>query len=191
MGKYVACWARAFAGKVILPDGSVHEFDSPLTVAELMLDHPQHFVAEFRSIVAGNKPAPLPADQTLKLEKVYVMVPQKGGRAVALSADETRRILSKASSVLRFGWFPSQVRILPLLRWMCPVSVRKGEEFVLDKKAGPVENAERSGGRQSLTDGIEGRVEYLNRQISGKAWKPTLDTIKETGAEKKVPHWLF
>ncbi|KAL0371525.1 UNVERIFIED_CONTAM: hypothetical protein Sangu_0470600 [Sesamum angustifolium] len=44
-------------GKVILSNGVVFTYDKPLTVAELMLEHPQQVVVEFQPVVNG-KPTP-------------------------------------------------------------------------------------------------------------------------------------
>uniref|UniRef100_A0A7N0TS54 Uncharacterized protein n=1 Tax=Kalanchoe fedtschenkoi TaxID=63787 RepID=A0A7N0TS54_KALFE len=39
---------------------------------------------------------------------------------------------------------------------------------------------------------MEDRPEYLfRRELSGKGWKPSLDTITEKIAEQKVTHWLY
>ncbi|XXG61363.1 hypothetical protein AAC387_Pa04g3042 [Persea americana] len=101
MGNYVSRRTCAIAGKIILSDGTVHEFDRPMVVAELMLEHPQHFVFELGFLVSSHRPIPLPADQKLDLEKAHLMSPMKPGKAALLKADEIRRIIAKARSVLR------------------------------------------------------------------------------------------
>lgn len=41
-----------------------------------------------------------------------------------------------------------------------------------------------------FVESLEAKPEYFSRQLSGKGWKPSLDTIKEKRVEK-VPHWLL
>ncbi|KAJ8619261.1 hypothetical protein MRB53_015447 [Persea americana] len=101
MGNCVSRRTCAIAGKIILSNGTVHEFDRPMVVAELMLEHPQHFVFELGSLVSSHRPIPLPADQKLDLEKAHLMSPMKPGKAALLKADEIGRIIAKARSVLR------------------------------------------------------------------------------------------
>ncbi|XP_058076913.1 uncharacterized protein LOC131225403 [Magnolia sinica] len=191
MGNYISRRTCAIAGKVILTDGSVHKFDEPLSVAELMLDHPQQFVIEFQSIVAGHRPAPLPADQMLEIDKVYLMLPMKRGKAAAFSVDETRRIMDWARFALGSRSFSTTGRILTLLAAVCPMARGKGEETMLRRKDGLVEKEEEGEGPEFLPENLDGRPEFSSRQLSGKGWKPALDTIKEKGIEKKVSHWLF
>ncbi|KAL4313121.1 hypothetical protein GQ457_01G054180 [Hibiscus cannabinus] len=199
MGNYVtslACPSSDTSGKVILWDGSVQEFSWPLTVAELMLEHPQQVVAEFQSAVNQKRPVPLPADHQLDVKKVYVMLPVKRGKPTTLSSEEARRVLSSANSVLRSKSVLQSSKFLPLFARICPANdVREmGQKIPLQKK----ENGDEVHGEvRCLTEFLpetgEGRPEYLIRQYSGKGWKPSLDTIKEKMIERKikVPHWLF
>ncbi|KAJ6343738.1 hypothetical protein OIU76_005478 [Salix suchowensis] len=107
------------AGRVILSDGSVFEFDKPLTVAELMLEHPQQVVVEFHSYLTEKRPAPLPADKKLET-KLYLMLPMKRGKPAPLSSEEAKRVLSSANSVLRSRSTLSSQRFLPLLCYDMP-----------------------------------------------------------------------
>ncbi|KAJ6319944.1 hypothetical protein OIU78_015355 [Salix suchowensis] len=179
------------AGRVILSDGSVFEFDKPLTVAELMLEHPQQVVVEFHSYLTEKRPAPLPADKKLET-KLYLMLPMKRGKPAPLSSEEAKRVLSSANSVLRSRSTLSSQRFLPLFAMICPAGeeqkciVQKKECYVEEKPA--MEKYDSS----EITEIFESRPEYLSRQLSGKgAWKPSLDTIEEKKIEKKIPHWLF
>ncbi|XP_039685742.1 uncharacterized protein [Medicago truncatula] len=155
MGNQVSFRPSDPTGKVVFLDGSVHEFDEAITVAELMMDHPQKVVVEFHSAVNQKRPTPLPADKKLDMNKIYLMLPVKQGKPIGLSGEETRRVL--------------------LMR----------KEEVMEEKG------ERHDFSENLPEIMEGRPDYLNRQISGKGWKPSLDTIKEKNIEKKHTHWLF
>ncbi|KAH7516982.1 uncharacterized protein LOC107426357 [Ziziphus jujuba] len=180
--------------KVILSDGSVHEFDNPLTVAELMLEHPQQVVVEFQSAVTGKRPNPLPADKNLEMKKIYLMLPTKRGKPKSLSSEEIRGVILIANSILRSRSLVSSSKFLPFFARICPPStVVDGQSFVLPKK----ENVQKSevirNVSEFLPESMGGRPEFLIRQCSGKGWKPSLDTIneKEMKVEKKVSHWLF
>lgn len=192
------------AGKVILWDGSVQEFSWPLTAAELMLEHPQQVVVEFHSAAVNQRrrPSPLPADQKLDVKKVYVMLPVRRGKPTTLSSEEARRVLMSANSVLRSkSLLSSSSKFLPLFARVCPGNYIEEirHKYPVQKKEN-VSETERLGDDQEevrcLTeifpeDSLESRPEYLNRQYSGKGWKPSLDTITEKKIERKVPHWLF
>ncbi|OMO63989.1 hypothetical protein CCACVL1_22143 [Corchorus capsularis] len=200
MGNYISsitCRPTSdVAGKVVLWDGSVQEFNWPLTAAELMLEHPQQVVVELHAAVKEKRPIPLPADQKLDMRKVYVMVPVKRGKPTTLSSDEARRVLLSANSVLRSKSLLTSSKFLPLFSKICPANLEDivGHKFPLPKKETVVcETTNDDDHHQevrclmefNLPESIEGRPEYLNRQYSGKGWKPTLDTIKEKKIEKK------
>ncbi|GMI73721.1 hypothetical protein like AT4G02090 [Hibiscus trionum] len=196
MGNYVTSLASDSSGKVILWDGSVQEFSLPLTVAELMLEHPQQVVAEFQAAVNQKRPVPLPADHELDVKKVYVMLPIRRGKPTTLSSEEARRVLWSANSVLRSKSVLQSSKFLPLFAKICPANdVREmGHKIPLQKKEnGDEMNGEVRCSTELLPETVEGRPEYLIRQYSGKGWKPSLDTIKEKMVERKVrvPHWLF
>ncbi|KAK9086322.1 hypothetical protein Syun_028716 [Stephania yunnanensis] len=182
------------AGKVILPDGEIHEFVEPPIVAELMLDHPQQVVVEFESIRRGTRPVPLPADKKLEKKKVYVMLPMKQGRVAPLSAEEARRLLLmvkpiwKSSS--RTALTLPTLRILPLFAQMCThvgniVEGSHDDQIVLNR------NVDCDNKDEVISDGFSERSEAFSRQFSGRGWKPSLDTIKEKNVHKKISHWLF
>lgn len=180
-------------GKVVLSDGSVQEFDKhDLTVAELMLEHPQQVVVEFRAAVSGKRPSPLPADTKLDTKKVYLMLPMKRGKPLSLSSEDIRGVLSSANSLLRSR--SSSLKFLPLFARICPAG--DAHAFVFPKKEYSMERTSDSEVVRSyvpefdLEESLDARPEFLTRQLSGKAtWKPNLDTIKEKKVEKKLSHW--
>ncbi|KAG4928646.1 hypothetical protein JHK85_055132 [Glycine max] len=184
--------ARDATGKIVYWDGSVQEFDEPLTVAELMLEHPQQVVLDFHSAVKEKRPTPLPADEKLEMKKTYVMVPVKRGKPVLLSSEDSRRILLIVNSSLHSKYFVSSSGFLP---WLSRLFHSEGEVVsVLQRKEEvEVENTvERYGFSEFLPEMIEGsRPEYMSRQLSGKGWKPSLDTIKEKKVKTKLSRWLL
>lgn len=191
MGNYITYQSSNAAGKVILSDGTVYELDKPLTVAELMLEYPQQVVVEFQSNMTEKRPTPLPADMKLDMKKVYLMLPMKWGKPASLSSGEARHVVLSANTALRSRSLLSSSRFLPLFAKICPSVTEEGQKFVLPKKEYLEERPERCASEFLQLEILENRPEYLSRQLSGKGWKPSLDTIKEKRVEKKVPHWLF
>ncbi|XP_047063508.1 uncharacterized protein LOC124671128 [Lolium rigidum] len=100
MGNFVSAGGgRGHGGKIVLPDGTVRALGEPISVAELMVEHPCHFVVDARlvSSVGGAKVAALPADDVLQGAGVYVVLPAIRGR---VSADDVRRVLATAPQPL-------------------------------------------------------------------------------------------
>lgn len=192
MGNYITYRPSPDAtGKVILSDGTVHEFDRALTVAELMLEHPQQVVVELRSAVSEKRPSPLPADEKLEIKKAYVMLPMKRGKPASLSSDEGRQVLMSANTLLRSRRSP----FLPLFAKMCPAVATAGGKIKFVKQLQKTkEEVEKPPAEvkfvweEFFPESSEGMPEFLSRQLSGKGWKPSLDTIKE---KKKLTHRLF
>ncbi|XVE73414.1 hypothetical protein DITRI_Ditri11bG0116200 [Diplodiscus trichospermus] len=199
MGNYIStvtCRSSDdISGKVILRDGSIQEFSWPLTAAELMLEHPQQVVVEFHAALNEKRPIPLPADQKLDMKKVYVMLPVKRGKPTTLSSEEARRVLFSADSALRSKSLLSSSKFLPLFARICPSNYveQTVQKLPLQKKESV--DCETPEEVRCLTEffpeSLESMPEYLNRQYSGKGWKPSLDTINEKKVERRVPHWLF
>ncbi|KAL6525914.1 hypothetical protein OROMI_030309 [Orobanche minor] len=194
----------AAAGKVILSDGSVFTYDQPLTVAELMLEHPREVVVEFKIVAGGEEPiTPLPADQRLEAKKIYVMIPVRKGRPEPLSSDVSRKLLVKTKSLLKSRPILSYEGILPLFVRIRPAS---HGAVLMDKKKKKKERKKRkeyclavdrkAEGREGnkpdyFMEILEGRPQFLSRKISRKGWKPSLDTIRKNVIKAKVRHWMF
>ena len=179
-----------------MADGSVRALSEPVSVAELMMDHPRHFVVDARVLKeqgrreqqqqhqsGGAKVAPLPADHVLGAGGVYVLLPATRGK---VSAEEARRALSAARSLVRSRSMPGLRRKLStVVHEEAASDVSAQREATTD----PPEEAEAVAARP---DGFEEhRPEFLSRELSSKGWKPSLRTIEERVAPKKTPHWLF
>ncbi|CAN0888835.1 hypothetical protein LINGRAHAP2_LOCUS15950 [Linum grandiflorum] len=183
------------ATKVVLPDGKVHEFHEPLTAAELMLEHPQQVVVETTTTAGrGRKKAvPLSADKKLDANKVYLMLPVKRGKPLSLSSEEARRVVLSANMALKAS--SSSVKFMPVFAKMCTANSTEGHyegilvKLVTRKKESVEEDEEEE---MLLENKLASGPEYLSRQLSGKGWRPSLDTIKEKKIEQqKLQHWLF
>ena len=132
----------------------------------------------------GAKVAPLPADHVLGAGGVYVLLPATRGKVLA---EEARRALSAARSLARSRSMPGLRRKL---------SSKKGREEaasdVSAQREATAEPPEEEEADAARPDGFEEhRPEFLSRELSSKGWKPSLRTIEERVAPKKMPHWLF
>uniref|UniRef100_A0A0E0NU00 Uncharacterized protein n=1 Tax=Oryza rufipogon TaxID=4529 RepID=A0A0E0NU00_ORYRU len=129
MGNLISSGAAVGAsggGKVVMADGSVRALSEPVSVAELMMDHPRHFVVDARDLQQqqrrqrrhkgkagappppGGKVAPLPADHVLGAGGVYVLLPATTRGKV--SAEEARRALTASRSLERSRSMPGRLR---------------------------------------------------------------------------------
>ncbi|KAK6937297.1 PADRE domain [Dillenia turbinata] len=177
MGNYISYKPSGVTGKVILFDGSVQEFDKPITVAELMLEHPQQVVVEFNSAISGKKPIPLPADKRLETEKVYVMLPMKrGGKAMSLTSEEASHVLITANSILKSKTLLTSSKFLPLFDGICGAGIAQSP-LVIQKKHHSLVEKPLEGYKEFMSETLEFRPEFLGRQLSERGWKPSLDTI--------------
>ncbi|XP_028771138.1 uncharacterized protein LOC114728398 [Neltuma alba] len=184
MGNRISFGGPDGKGKIVHWDGSVEEFEKPVTVAELMLEHPQQVVVEFRSALNQNRPLPLSADKKLERNNTYLMLPLRRGKPVRLNSEESRRILLMVDSALKSkSLLFSSSRFLSRLARVC--RDRPVGEGVLKK------TQERYVCSETLPEITESTPEYLSRQVSGKEWKPSLDTIDEKNIQRKLSGCLF
>ncbi|PWA91402.1 hypothetical protein CTI12_AA091110 [Artemisia annua] len=93
MGNYVSCTlaqrngSYSKATKVIFPNGEIHKFQDPIKAAELMLESPNSFVVNSKSLRIGARFSPLNADEDLEFASVYVMFPMSRVNAVVTTKD--------------------------------------------------------------------------------------------------------
>ncbi|XP_047087205.1 uncharacterized protein LOC124698835 [Lolium rigidum] len=198
MGNLISAGAGAAAasgGKVVMADGSVRALSEPVSVAELMMDHPRHFVVDARVLQqrkggaggGARKVAPLPADHVLGAGGLYVLLPATRGK---VSADEARRVLTASRSLARSKSMPGG-----LMRKMSSRKRRDADGPAKHEAATAAAMAEMERREEPVpteTDGFEDhRPEFLSREMSCRGWKPSLNTIEERVMPKKVSHWLF
>ena len=195
-------------GKVILLDGSIQEFNESITVAELMLEHPQQVVIELNESMVGQKrehPTALPADTKLDVNRFYAMVPLHRGKLAPLSHQEAHLILLRASVVLRSKTMASSSsKFLPLFARILPTgwSIEDSYPEIEVPKKGTLALMEERKMEEFHDDdddddgGVEGlelieRADLLKRKASAKGWKPSLDPIEEKKCEtNEVPNWV-
>ncbi|CAK9238385.1 unnamed protein product, partial [Sphagnum troendelagicum] len=84
MLNYIIFPSSMMSAKVMMIDGSVAEFKEPITVAELMMEYPQHLVChssamqhqqQAKSKQQLQMKAALPADVQLELGRLYYLLP--------------------------------------------------------------------------------------------------------------------
>ncbi|XP_023754007.2 uncharacterized protein LOC111902399 [Lactuca sativa] len=73
--------------KVIFPNGEIHKFQEPIKVAELMMESPNSFVVNSKSLRIGARFSAMNADEDLEFACVYVMFPMKRVHSVVTSTD--------------------------------------------------------------------------------------------------------
>ncbi|KAJ9543161.1 hypothetical protein OSB04_022868 [Centaurea solstitialis] len=192
MGNHMMISHASGGRRIILSDGTLQEYEKTVTVAEVMLDHPQQVVVEFNP--KARKPTPLPADAKLEATKVYMVVPKMAVKR-SMSCEEARQLLVRANAVLNTSksFVAAYTGVLPLFARICPGVSTKSKKKE-DSESRMVLKAKAVGlfREMEMEMGMEGRVaECLSRQLSGKAsWKPSLDTIKEKSMKAKTRHWL-
>lgn len=202
MGNLVsgAAAASGGGGKLVMADGSVRALSEPVSVAELMMDHPRHFVVDARVLKklghhnhhhhqqqqqSGAKVAPLPADHVLGAGGVYVLLPATRGK---VSAEEARRALSAARS-----------RSMRGLRRQLSSSKKSQQAEAAAAQESPQQEATAESSPEDEDDAEaaarpegfeEHRLAFLSRELSCKGWKPSLRTIEERDLPKKTPPQL-
>ncbi|KAM1061019.1 hypothetical protein PS2_025317 [Malus domestica] len=96
MGNYISCslatpilskHGKSTATKVIIPSGEIKQFHVPIKAAELMLDTPNFFLVNTKSLRVGRRFSPLNADEDLDIGDVYVMFPMIRLNSTVTTAD--------------------------------------------------------------------------------------------------------
>ncbi|GFY86748.1 hypothetical protein Acr_05g0003900 [Actinidia rufa] len=117
MGNYISCALASPAFKhnksikIICQTGEIKKFQQPLKAAELMLEAPNSFLVNSRSLQIGRRFSALNADEDLEMANVYVMFPMKRVRSVVTAADMGVLFLAANSATRRAAG--GGVRVLP------------------------------------------------------------------------------
>lgn len=170
MGNYVSCTLLGQGGnkhsrstKVIFPNGEIRNIYQQVKAAEVMLETPNFFIVNLRSLHIGKRFSALNADEDLEIANVYVMFPMKRLNSLVSAADLGALLLtaSSVSKKVSFG----RVKILP----ECieePNETKFGDKIDLPKLK---------------LDDIEefSTLEFKNMLSMCRSKKPLLETIVE------------
>ncbi|XP_019164621.1 PREDICTED: uncharacterized protein LOC109160832 [Ipomoea nil] len=169
MGNLVSCSARkgrkAAAARVILPGGEIRRLREPVKAAEIMLEHPTHFLVNAGSLTAGRRFSPLSADQDLESGNVYAAFPMKRLSSVITAADVAVLLVAAKKS--------------PAKR------LSAGNAAKVSPAEGGDETPGNDVGRLGVTSGFVGQ-EYRHRLSLCRSKKPLLETIIEEPVRTRV-----
>ncbi|KAK4346767.1 hypothetical protein RND71_033106 [Anisodus tanguticus] len=156
--------------KVIYPSGEISHFYQPIKAAELMLETPNFFLVNTRSLHIGRRFSALNADEDLEMGNVYAMFPMKRLNSF-VSAGDMGALLLTANSVSKrvsIGSF----RILPECAESSAVEIKESQSNYYEQvSALPKLNF----------DDIEkfSSEEFKHRLSMCGSKKPLLETIAE------------
>ncbi|CAN4079922.1 unnamed protein product [Withania somnifera] len=169
MGNYISCTLSGPGGnkqsrgvKVISPMGGITHFYQPIKAAEVMLETPNFFLVNTRSLHIGRRFSALNADEDLEMGNVYVMFPMKRLNSF-VSAGDMGALLLTANCVSKRVAIGS-LRILP-------ESCSESSSEEIEKSTLPKLNL----------DDIEefSSKEFKHRLSMCRSKKPLLETIAE------------
>lgn len=165
MGNYVSCALGSSplmkskrAARVVLPGGEVRQFREETKAAELMLECPNFFLVNSKSLHIGRRFSALGADEELEFGNVYIMFPMKRVNSVVSAADMAALFMAANSAAKRISGGGNNVRVSPESEKETPSS---------------------SSPRVSLEGVEEGFSEFQYRLVVCRSRKPLLETIKE------------
>lgn len=118
MGNYISCTLSGPVGKsssratkVIFPSGEIRQQYEPTKAAELMLEIPNSFIVNTKSLHIGKRFSALNADEDLEMGNVYVFFPMNRLNSVVKAADMAALFVAANSSAKRVSL--GGVKILP------------------------------------------------------------------------------
>lgn len=162
--------------RVVLSDGTVEDFEKPITVAELMMDYPQHFVCQSISTQSASlqKKSILPAIVELEPGRVYYLLPSSKFSG-ALSPPKTNPAHAEEEDVHKFDLTNWKGRPVAGLITRDDIGVGADSE---DKDDSAV-SFSTPDLRSMYSSGSQAGLLRCN------SWKPRLETIHEVGALSK------
>ncbi|CAI9766909.1 unnamed protein product [Fraxinus pennsylvanica] len=108
MGNYISCTLSSPAGKhsggaakVIFPAGEIRKFYEPTKAAELMLESPNSFLVNTKSLQIGGRFSALNADEDLEMANVYVFFPMNRLNTRVTTSDMGTLFLTANSAAKR------------------------------------------------------------------------------------------
>ncbi|KAF4394271.1 hypothetical protein F8388_005905 [Cannabis sativa] len=183
MGNYVSCslatplMKNSKAVRVVFPGGEVRQLrDQIVKAAELMLECPNFFLANSKSLHIGRRFSALAADEELEFGNVYVMFPMRRVNSIVTAADLAVFFMAANSAAKRISG--GKVRILP------ESGAGNGKVGNCVEQSGGDEDQEKGQTTSSLSfDGLEAFdqivPEFKYRLAACRSRKPMLETIRE------------
>lgn len=176
MGNYVSCTLSTpgsknlRAIKVIFPGGQIKELRAPIRAAELMLEKPNFFAVNARSLQIGRRFSALTADEELEFSNVYVMFPMKRLNSMVTAADMGALLLTTNAAMKKVSG--GRVRVLPESYNNNNVEEKESDDMAAIESLSPV---------KLELDEIEefSRPEFIHRLSMCRSKKPLLETIAE------------
>ncbi|XP_050229731.1 uncharacterized protein LOC126678859 [Mercurialis annua] len=151
--------------KVILPNGEIRQIkNQPTTTkaAELMMDVPNFFITDTKTLKMGKRFCPLNADDDLENGNVYIMFPMHRKNSVVTAGDMAALFMTANKVLRRASVGNNSVKVLP----ESESAGESCEEFALP--------------RLSLEDIEEvSTPEFRHRISMSRSKKPVLETIEE------------
>ncbi|XP_018502934.2 uncharacterized protein LOC108867221 [Pyrus x bretschneideri] len=183
MGNYISCTLAtpmiksSKSARVIFPNGDVRQFREMVKAAELMLECPNTFLANSRSLHIGRRFSALSADEELEFGNVYIMFPMRRLSSIVTAADMAVFFMAANSASKRISG--GQFRILPESASGGGEmgAVESGKENLGDQD----HEGDHQGPLRLSLDGVEGLqvAEFQYRLAACRSRKPVLETIKE------------
>ncbi|KAG5623676.1 hypothetical protein H5410_008894 [Solanum commersonii] len=177
MGNYISCTLSGPGGnkqsrgvKVIFPSGEIRHFYQPIKAAEIMMETPNFFLVNTRSLHIGRRFSALNADEDLEMGNVYVMFPMKRLNSFVSAADMGALLLTANSVSKRMSI--GSLRILP------ESSVAETEQIQIQIQGNYYEKSTLP--KLNLDDIEDFSSEEFNHRLSMcRSKKPLLETIAE------------
>uniref|UniRef100_A0A7N0TKR4 Uncharacterized protein n=1 Tax=Kalanchoe fedtschenkoi TaxID=63787 RepID=A0A7N0TKR4_KALFE len=164
MGNYLACsvaprMRSSHSSRVLIPSGEMRQFREPTKAAELMMECPNFFIVNSRSLQLGKRFAPLAADEDLEFGNVYVMFPMRRVNSMVTAGDMAMLFMAANTAGKRLvGGAGGGIRVSP------EDGEVHGSKLNLEEVEGPTVNFE----------------EFNMHRISVcRSRKPGLETIRE------------
>ena len=117
MGNYISCafvpplMKNSKVTRVIFPTGEVKQFRELVKAAELMLDHPNYFLTNSRSLHLNRRFSALGADEELEFGNLYIFFPMRRLNSVVTAADMAALFMVANSAAKRISG--GKARVLP------------------------------------------------------------------------------
>lgn len=166
MGNYVSSCSTLIsptskAARVIFPGGEIRQFRHPVKAAELMLESPNFFLVNSKSLNIGKRFSALSADEDLEFGNIYIMFPMRRLNSVVTGGDMAVLFMAANSAAKRISGGNNKVGVLPELA--------------------PAVTSDAGGSSRLNLDEVEGlsTLEFKYRLSVSRSRKPSLDTITE------------